>query len=81
MNSIPAAINSLTSRFQPMISICCADELCVHESSFSRRIKEEFENGRDYYKLHGSAIRLPDAAQLAPAGETLSWHNEVRFLG
>jgi putative restriction endonuclease len=47
----------------------------------SRRIKEEFENGRDYYKLHGSAIRLPAAAKLAPAAEGLRWHNEERYRG
>ena len=47
----------------------------------SRRIKEEFENGRDYYKLHGSAIRLPAAEQLAPAAEGLRWHNEERYRG
>jgi putative restriction endonuclease len=25
----------------------------------SRKIKEEFDNGKDYYKLHWSSIRLP----------------------
>jgi putative restriction endonuclease len=33
-----------------------ADQLKVVVSS---RIREEFENGRDYYHLHGRAIRLP----------------------
>jgi putative restriction endonuclease len=47
----------------------------------SRRIKEEFENGRDYYKLHGSAIRLPRKESEQPLAEALSWHNENRFLG
>jgi putative restriction endonuclease len=40
----------------------------------SRRIKEEFENGRDYYALHGRAARPPDRADLAPSHEFLDWH-------
>jgi putative restriction endonuclease len=47
----------------------------------SRRIKEEFENGRDYYKLHGTSIRLPKKPNEYPLAEALSWHNEQRFLG
>ena len=47
----------------------------------SRRIREEFENGRDYYALHGSPIRLPENAAHRPAPEALIWHNEQRFLG
>jgi len=29
------------------------------ELRVSRRIREEFENGRDYYALQGSSVRLP----------------------
>ena len=47
----------------------------------SRRIKEEFENGRDYYKLHGTEIRLPDNPAHRPLAEALTWHNEQRYLG
>jgi len=47
----------------------------------SRRIKEEFENGRDYYALHGSPIRLPQKTAHYPAAESLFWHNEERYLG
>ena len=47
----------------------------------SRRIKEEFENGRDYYALHGSRIRLPERLADRPADDALIWHNEQRFLG
>ena len=47
----------------------------------SRRIKEEFENGRDYYALHGSQIRLPQNVADRPAVESLIWHSEQRFLG
>lgn len=47
----------------------------------SRRIKEEFENGRDYYALNGRPIRLPDNPGDRPSADALSWHNEERFLG
>jgi putative restriction endonuclease len=45
----------------------------------SRRIREEFENGRDYYALHGSEIALP--ATVRPDTQALRWHNELRYLG
>lgn len=47
----------------------------------SRRIKEEFENGRDYYALHGSRIRLPNDIADRPDAASLIWHNEQRYLG
>lgn len=47
----------------------------------SRRIKEEFENGRDYYALHGTRIRLPQDIADRPAVEALVWHNEQRYRG
>ena len=52
-----------------------------YQFEVSRRIKEEFENGRDYYALHGSRIRLPQDIAHRPAVESLIWHNEERFLG
>jgi putative restriction endonuclease len=47
----------------------------------SRRIRDEFENGRDYYAMHGTAIRVPDRSELQPDPDLLKWHNEYRFLG
>jgi putative restriction endonuclease len=47
----------------------------------SRRIREEFENGRDYYALNGRAVRTPQRAGLAPAREYLDWHASNVFLG
>jgi putative restriction endonuclease len=52
-----------------------------HHFLVSRRIKEEFENGRDYYALDGSLIRLPQNPLERPDAGALSWHNEVRFQG
>jgi putative restriction endonuclease len=47
----------------------------------SRRIKEEFENGRDYYALHGTAVQPPDDVLRRPDRQALTWHNENRYLG
>jgi putative restriction endonuclease len=47
----------------------------------SRRIKEEFENGRHYYALHGQPISAPQEALQRPEPAALSWHNEHCFRG
>jgi putative restriction endonuclease len=47
----------------------------------SRRIKEEFENGRDYYKLHGQPIAPAVSSNWSPDATSLAWHNEQRYLG
>jgi putative restriction endonuclease len=52
-----------------------------HRFEVSRRIREEFNNGRHYYELHGSEITLPASANQRPDVGALRWHNETRFLG
>lgn len=48
----------------------------------SPRIKEEYENGRDYYKHHGaSLVVLPSAPTDRPNAGFLKWHNESVFRG
>lgn len=47
----------------------------------SRRIKEEYENGRDYYRLQGSKIRIPVNPLNCPSREYLEWHNLNVYLG
>ena len=47
----------------------------------SGKIREEFENGRDDYRLNGERIRLPENPAHRPMAESLVWHNEERFLG
>jgi putative restriction endonuclease len=47
----------------------------------SRRIKEEFQNGRHYYELHGKPIVPPDDVLRHPDPEALRWHNEHTFKG
>jgi putative restriction endonuclease len=47
----------------------------------SRRIKEEFENGRHYYALHGQIITPPEDRTKRPDSAALIWHNENCFKG
>jgi HNH endonuclease len=48
----------------------------------SRRIKEEFENGREYYQHHGVKLKvLPHEQQDYPSAPFLEWHNEKIFAG
>jgi len=48
----------------------------------SRRIKDEFENGREYYAHHGKPLRmLPTAAEDRPSADFLRWHNSKVYLG
>lgn len=47
----------------------------------SHRIKEEFENGRDYYALHGNLINIPKVVAQQPDPAALSWHNEHCYRG
>jgi putative restriction endonuclease len=48
----------------------------------SRRIKEEFENGRAYYALHGERLQVvPRDPSDQPARDFLRWHNSNCYLG
>lgn len=47
----------------------------------SRRLREDFENGRTYYPLHGSRVNVPGDPQLRPDPHLLRWHNETMFRG
>ena len=43
----------------------------------SKRIRAEFENGREYYAMHGKRIRNPKLPADAPSNEALRHHNEL----
>ncbi len=47
----------------------------------SRRIREEFENGRDYYALHGREIARPLPPFEPPDPDLLRWHSETVYRG
>jgi putative restriction endonuclease len=46
----------------------------------SRRLRDDFKNGRSYYPLHGSDVRFSVDERHRPATEFLRWHNEHVFL-
>jgi putative restriction endonuclease len=48
----------------------------------SNRIREEFENGREYYRYHGNdLVILPNRIGDQPDMAFLEWHNENIFRG
>ena len=47
------------------------NERCV---LVSKRIREEFENGKDYYKLQGQVLREPNETWAKPSLENLEYH-------
>lgn len=47
----------------------------------SRRLRDEYANGRTYYELSGRRIELPRSAEHEPTREGLEWHGDEVFLG
>jgi putative restriction endonuclease len=48
----------------------------------SKRIKEEFDNGKEYYKYHGSSLLyLPNEIKEQPNPLYLDWHNTQCYKG
>jgi len=45
----------------------------------SDRIKAEFENGREYYKLRGEKLVVPENPLAFPSIESLTYHAEHIF--
>jgi len=52
-----------------------------HRFEVSRRLKEDWENGRDYYALRGNQVRIPEKAGARPDPAFLQWHAENVFRG
>jgi putative restriction endonuclease len=53
-----------------------------HKVEISKRIKEEFENGREYYQHHGkSLLYLPGNISERPSATYLDWHNTTVYKG
>ena len=47
----------------------------------SARIKEEYQNGREYYAHHGQRLLvLPNLVEDQPSREFLEWHNQSCFV-
>ena len=46
----------------------------------SNRIKEEFQNGREYYKFHGNGLsNIPSREADKPNSVYIDWHNTSDF--
>lgn len=53
-----------------------------HKIEVSGRIREEFENGREYYQYQGKPlIHLPAKPSDRPNRRFIEWHNEKVYLG
>lgn len=53
-------------------------DLTIHASS---RLKDEFNNGDDYRRLHGNTIWRPSDQARQPSPELLEWHGDMVFKG
>ena len=47
----------------------------------SRRLREDFDNGKHYYDLHGTTVRTPAKGFAPTSAAALEWHREERYLG
>lgn len=47
----------------------------------SGRLRDDYENGRSYYPLHGQTIQVPARSEDRPDRALLAWHNERRYRG
>ncbi|MEX2281725.1 MAG: HNH endonuclease [Gemmatimonadota bacterium] len=47
----------------------------------SSRMKDDFNDGENYIKLHGTEIWVPADPTLKPDPSILRWHNENKFRG
>jgi putative restriction endonuclease len=47
----------------------------------SRKLRDEYENGREYYALDGRQLILPRPSEYVPSREALDWHANNVFRG
>ena len=58
--------------------VTVTEDLCFE---VSRRLKDDYENGRSYYPLHGRRVATPGDEAERPDRAALAWHAENVFLG
>ena len=47
----------------------------------SKRIKEDYGNGREYYAFHGKKlVDIPDRVEVRPSIQFIRWHNQNVFI-
>lgn len=47
----------------------------------SDKVRDVFNNGEEYRRLHGTLLRLPENPAERPDRSALQWHNDCRYLG
>lgn len=52
-----------------------------HQFLVGERLRHEYNNGRTYYALSGSHIRVPENPAWHPDRDALAWHHEALFRG
>ncbi len=54
-----------------------------HRIVVSKRLREDFENGVNYYRMQdeGKRLWIPQRAADRPDLKALEWHREATFLG
>lgn len=79
-----AVPNGLLLR-QDMHTLFDRGYLTINENyivEISKRIKEDYGNGKEYYAYHGKKLLvLPDRISEWPARDFLQWHNEQIYVG
>jgi len=44
-------------------------------------MKDDFNDGDNYLKLHGAELWMPENGAFRPDGNALRWHNETVYRG
>ncbi len=47
----------------------------------SRKLKDDFHNGEEYLRLHGTTLWLPSRSEDRPQRQLLEWHADTIFRG
>jgi putative restriction endonuclease len=47
----------------------------------SRRLRDDFDNGEQYFRLNGNSIWVPNSHADRPTRELLEWHADTKYLG
>lgn len=70
----------LRSDFHKLFDLGLVTVTPSYQIEVSSRIKEEWFNGKAYYRLHGKTLSsIPEQAAEKPSAAMLQWHNEHRF--
>jgi putative restriction endonuclease len=50
-----------------------------HRFEVSPSLRQDYDNGKEYYDLHGRQIRAPTDRVFLPSADALDWHHENRW--